>query len=191
MFICFLLIGAAYRHQFVYIYPTKPDSGGKLWVQFMKLVPACMLIGEVTIVGFLVLKMTPLAVSLMIPLLIMTILFTIYLNQKHFLMTQFLPARVAMDADYHNNHGRILDLSSFKNKYVQPEMLEKKVYPSNASLERQMAQERILEQRNQDAAVNSNQNDDGMIGGYSGLATMTSSHDGSFGSNPGVNMYNV
>lgn len=135
MFICFLLIGAAYRHQFVYIYPTKPDSGGALFVQFMKLVPSCILIGEITIAGFLGLKKTPAASALMIPLLIITILFVIYLGQQHFLMTKFLSAQQCMDEDRKNNAGRPMDLSGLKGKYVQPEMRNKKEYPTNASLE--------------------------------------------------------
>ena len=37
--VCFYFMGACYRHQFVYIYPTFPDSGGHLWVNFMRLLP--------------------------------------------------------------------------------------------------------------------------------------------------------
>jgi hypothetical protein len=135
MFICFLLIGAAYRHQFVYIYPTKPDSGGALFVQFMKLVPSCILIGEITIAGFLGLKKTPAASALMVPLLIITILFVIYLGQQHYLMTRFLSAQQCMDEDRKNNAGHPMDMSFLKGKYIQPEMRKKKDFPSNASLE--------------------------------------------------------
>jgi calcium permeable stress-gated cation channel len=45
---CFLYMGAAYRHQMVYIYPTHPDSGGKLWTRFIGILITCMLIAEVT-----------------------------------------------------------------------------------------------------------------------------------------------
>jgi len=76
---CFVYMGAAYRHQFVYvsqprperaalsasnrdtehihlycltqclqIYPTTPDSGGKLWTRFIRYTLICMLIGEIT-----------------------------------------------------------------------------------------------------------------------------------------------
>lgn len=37
--ICFFFMNACYRHQFVHIYPTFPDSGGVLWANFMKIVP--------------------------------------------------------------------------------------------------------------------------------------------------------
>lgn len=140
MFICFLLIGAAYRHQFVYIYPTKPDSGGHLYVQFMKLMPACILIGQVTIVGFLALKRAPAASALMLPLLIITVLFVVYLGQQHFKIAKFLSARQCMDADLKNKTGsRPMDMDFMRHKYMQPEMRDKKKLPSNVSFERQRA----------------------------------------------------
>jgi len=138
MFICFLLVGAAYRHQFVYIYPTKPDSGGGLYIQFMRLVPVCMLIGELTIVGFLALKKNAIASALMFPLLIITILFTMYIGQQHFKMTKFLPARECMDTDAKNNALGPMDLEFMRGKYVKPELREKKVYPRNEPLERKL-----------------------------------------------------
>jgi hypothetical protein len=33
---CFLLTGSGYRNQFFYNYPTTPDSGGKLWSNFIR-----------------------------------------------------------------------------------------------------------------------------------------------------------
>lgn len=121
--------------QFVYIYPTKPDSGGELYVQFMKLVPSCILIGEVTIAGFLALKKTPAASALMIPLLILTILFVVYLGQQHFQMTKFLSAKQCMDEDRKNNAGHPMDMAFLRAKYVQPEMQKKQDFPTNMSVE--------------------------------------------------------
>lgn len=45
---CFLYLGAAYRHQIVYIYPTLPDSGGNLWTRFIGILIICMIIAELT-----------------------------------------------------------------------------------------------------------------------------------------------
>ncbi|KAG7370337.1 protein of unknown function DUF221-domain containing protein [Nitzschia inconspicua] len=139
LFICFLLIGSAYRHQFVYIYPTKPDSGGALYVQFMKIMPTCILIGEITIAGFLALKRTPAASALLIPLLVITVLFVVYLGQQHYKLTKFLSARQCMEQDRKNNIGKPMDFEFLKGRYVQPEMREKRKYPENASLNRQRA----------------------------------------------------
>jgi len=137
MFICFAFMGSAYRHQFIFIYPTKPDSGGKLWVQFMGLVPVCLLIAELTIVGFLALKTAPVASVLMIPLLAITILWTLYMKQKHFKATNYLPGFDCVDVDRKNNTEGPMDMSFLKGLYLQPELRDKELYPTNASLKRQ------------------------------------------------------
>jgi hypothetical protein len=48
MAFCFMYMGIAYRHQFIYIYPARPDSGGKLWTSFIDVLLACLFIGEST-----------------------------------------------------------------------------------------------------------------------------------------------
>jgi hypothetical protein len=94
-----------------------------------------MMIGEVTIAGFLALKKTPVASMLMIPLLVITILFIIYINQMHYKMSFYLPTGECMDIDdKHSSRGN-LDLAFMKGKYVQPELREKKVFPKNATQE--------------------------------------------------------
>jgi hypothetical protein len=45
---CFLYMGAAYRHQMVYIYPSTPDSGGHLWTRFIGILVGCIFISEFT-----------------------------------------------------------------------------------------------------------------------------------------------
>lgn len=138
VFLCFVFMGAAYRQQFIFVYPTLPDSGGKLWVQFMQIVPTSLLIAEITIVGFLALKVAPLASSLMFPLVVITVLFNIYIRQKHFMATNFLPGWDCVEADRKNNFDGPMDMSFIGNHYMQPELRDKEVYPSNASLELQL-----------------------------------------------------
>ena len=139
LFLCFMFMGAAYRHQFIFIYPSLPDSGGKLWVQFMQLVPVCLLIAEVTILGFLTLKLAPVAFAMMIPLWIVTVLFSIYMRQKHFMATNFLPGCDCVDMDRRNNIDGPMDTTRFiSNQYLQPELRDKELHPSNASLQRQL-----------------------------------------------------
>ena len=123
--------------QFIFIYPTKPDSGGKLWVKFMNLVPVCLLIAELTIVGFLAMKTSPIASGLMIPLLVLTILWAIYMKQKHFKATNYLPGCDCVDVDQKNNLEGPMDMSFLKGLYIQPELRDKELYPTNASLQRQ------------------------------------------------------
>ena len=139
MAICFLLMGAGYRHQFVYIYPTFPDSGGKLWAKFIGILPTCMIIAQVTIVGLLALKKAAVASAMMFPLLVFTILFTFYINQKHFAMTEHLPARDCMKIDMKNGEGE-MDFSFVRGQYIQPELRETESYPENLTIEREIAQ---------------------------------------------------
>jgi hypothetical protein len=73
----------------------------------------------------------------MIPLLIITVLFVIYLGQQHFKMTKFLASSQCMDTDRKNNAGRPMDMGNMKGQYIQPELREKRKYPENASLDRQ------------------------------------------------------
>jgi hypothetical protein len=138
MFMCFTLMASGYRHQFVYIYPTFPDSGGKLWSGFLRMVPVCMIIAETTIVGMLALNKAAAASAMMIPLLVITILFTVYIHQKHFALTENLPAKDAVMSDLRNNAERAMDVTFLKEKYVQPELREREVFPENSTVEREM-----------------------------------------------------
>ena len=97
--ICFFFMSATYRHQFIYIYPTWPDSGGKMWISFFGLLPVMMIIAELAIVGMLALNKSPIASALMFPLVVVTILFSIYIKQQHFRVAAFIPARDAMLVD--------------------------------------------------------------------------------------------
>eukprot|EP00529_Nitzschia_sp_RCC80_P004580 CAMPEP_0113497682 /NCGR_PEP_ID=MMETSP0014_2-20120614/30758_1 /TAXON_ID=2857 /ORGANISM="Nitzschia sp." /LENGTH=943 /DNA_ID=CAMNT_0000391633 /DNA_START=249 /DNA_END=3080 /DNA_ORIENTATION=- /assembly_acc=CAM_ASM_000159 len=137
MFICFILMGAGYRQQFIYIYPIETDSGGRLWIKFMRLVPVFMIIAQVTLVGFLALKRTPIGSALMFPLLIITIIFTVYINQQHFAMCENLPANACVAKDDFNNYEGPMNMDFLDGQYVQPELKEKLKYPENTPLERQ------------------------------------------------------
>lgn len=48
MALCFYMLMAVFRHQFVYIYASTPDSGGRLWLKFTGVYITCILIGEIT-----------------------------------------------------------------------------------------------------------------------------------------------
>lgn len=130
--ICFFFMSASYRHQFIYIYPTFPDSGGKLWINFFSILPFIMIIAELTLVGMIALKKSPIASAMMLPLLIVTILFSIYIKQKHFEVAAFLPALDAIVSDEKNLVDGV-DLQFLQSKYLQPELREKGKAPSNTS----------------------------------------------------------
>ena len=119
---CFLYKAVLYRHQFIYIYPTTPDSGGKMWLSFMRNLPFYMLIAQVTIVGLLALKQATIGVPLMIPLIIITFLFKQYISQQHFTVPMRLPTRECVQLDAAN--GPSFEPTFAKDAYIQPELRE-------------------------------------------------------------------
>ena len=128
---CFLLLLISYRHQFVYIYSANPDSGGKVWTNFIKILMTCMLIAQFTIVGLMALKKSVIAFPLMIPLIVVTVLFNAYIRQQHFRTAEFLPSRECLKEDLRN--GPDFDLSFTKGAYLQEELRHKRKFPENLS----------------------------------------------------------
>lgn len=118
----FLFLGSVYRHQFVYNYPGTPDSGGQIWLSFMHVLLACVVIAQLTLLGFLGLKKAAIAAPMMVPLLIFTILFILYLHERHFKIGRNLPARACLRQDMENIEDEV-DFSSFKNEYKNPALM--------------------------------------------------------------------
>jgi hypothetical protein len=130
---CFIIMGFGYRHQFIYNYPTKPDSGGKLWSAFVGIALTCMLIAQITLAGMFVLKKATYATPTLVPLMIITVLFNFYIRQDHFYVTNHLPTRECLlsDRQYHKEGNR--DYSFSRGKYLQPALHSKHVYPEGWS----------------------------------------------------------
>lgn len=124
---CFLMLEALFRHQFVYIYAPQPDSGGHLWMNFIRVITTCFLIAELTIAGLMSLKGGAVAVPLMIPLIVITVLFSMYIRERHFTVATHLPTRLCLQQDQKTRHS--VDFGFLKNAYLQPEMREKESVP--------------------------------------------------------------
>jgi hypothetical protein len=141
---CFIIMISGYRHQLVYNYPPTPDSGGQLWISFFSITQTCLLIAEITLVGFLALKEATIATPLMVPLIIITILFNVYIKQRHFLVSSRLPSRAALKRDLQNQAEGPMNMSFVKGKYVQQALQSKEdIYPENFSVAREIAQQQI------------------------------------------------
>jgi hypothetical protein len=117
----FLLMGSCYRQNFIHNYPKAADSGGQLWISFVKILMTCMLVAEVTIIGFLALKKSTVAVPLMLPLIGTTVLFNIFVRQRHFRISENLPAHDCLNKDIENMENNV-DFTEFKDKYLQPSL---------------------------------------------------------------------
>jgi hypothetical protein len=128
---CFLYTMIAYKYQYIYIYPTLPDSGGQIWKNFIRILTVCLLIAQFTILGLLGLKKATIAAPLMIPLIVVQFLFNAYIGQEHFRVAENLPSRECLKVDQQN--GPDFDLSFVKGAYVQEELTAEEAYPEELS----------------------------------------------------------
>jgi len=127
--LAFGITGMVYRHQFMYIYEPI-DSGGELWAQSVKLIIASMFIAQITLFGVLGLKKSPGAVIMLMPLVIITILFTAYIRQQHYIVTKYLPSIGAIKKEK-ENVANGFDYEFLRGQYKQPALQEKHVEPEN------------------------------------------------------------
>jgi len=118
----FLFLSSVYRYQFVFNYPNSPDSGGEIWLSFMKVLLVCILIAQVTLSGFLALKKAAIAAPLLIPLIVITCLFIAYVNQCHFTTGEYLPAIACLSQDLANEDDKV-DFSELTNEYKNPALM--------------------------------------------------------------------
>lgn len=132
MFLAFLVLTLVYRHQLIYTYNRENDDGGQLWASAIMLFITCMLISETVLIGIVLLKKAFIAGILLIPLIIITILFTGYIKQQHFRVTVFAPTTLCASVDKTNGD---MDLGFLRSKYVQPALNTKDEYPDNIAIE--------------------------------------------------------
>jgi len=138
LLICFGLLNLVFRHQLIYTYSRENDDGGKLWSSAIMLLITCMIISEFTLIGIVFLKKAFIPGVLLIPLIAGTFLFTSYIKQQHFLVTQCVPSTLCSAVD---KASKDLDLSFLKEKYLQPALhvAVKEEYPDNVSSEETLA----------------------------------------------------
>ena len=92
-----------------------------------------MLIAQFTIIGLLGLKKAGIAVPLMVPLIVLTFLFNGYIRQEHFRVAEFLPTNECLATDKARTDG--VDMSKFQSSYLQDELRERTIIPSDLPLE--------------------------------------------------------
>ena len=90
-----------------------------------------------SVAGLLALKKSAIALPMMIPLLIITVLFNAYIQQQHFRVAEYLPARACTKTDV-NNYAISFNFSFLEDAYLQPELRVKKLFLDTAELEQEL-----------------------------------------------------
>lgn len=132
--VCFVLCESGYRYHFVHNQRPTPDSGGKLWVGFINVLIASMLIGEITLFGMLILKKTVYATSALAPLGVMTILFMIFEIPKRNYVADNLPTLLCVQHDKRNTDLEKKTSDFASSVYLQPALRAEPLYPEEPEL---------------------------------------------------------
>jgi hypothetical protein len=82
----------------------------------------------VTVLGLLLLKKSVLAIPLMLPLIVLTGLFSAYIRQEHFRVASFLPLRHCSNVDHERSSTEDFD-ALFGDAYLQPELQTRVLHP--------------------------------------------------------------
>lgn len=125
----FLAIGL--RNQFIFIYPVANDSGGKLWLNFQRITVICMLVAEIILLVLIMSKRSTIAAILILPLIIQTFLFKLYLNRRHYSVTRCLPMAMCSLIDGNSENEGVT--ASLKDAYLQPALKGGSAFPENYS----------------------------------------------------------
>ncbi len=140
MFVIFGMLLVTYKNQFIYIYNAKHDEGGNLWSKTVRAILLIMFIAQFTLIGIMSLKQSVVCSTLLVPLLAITSLFALYLEQEHYKVTVFLPSTICNYVDT-INEGR-LDKSFLQGQYVQPALKAKILLPNDSTNENENEEER-------------------------------------------------
>lgn len=123
-------LAVGFRHQFVCIYPIVNDSGGFIWLKFIRLPIVCMVLAEILVLfAVLLLKETFVAALLMVPLLLVSVLFHVYISKRHYMVTRYLPLAKCAVKDAQNEgvtSGWLVGAY-----FLQPALKDRVLYPDN------------------------------------------------------------
>jgi calcium permeable stress-gated cation channel len=118
----FMVLEVGFRHQFVYIYPSTLDSGGRLWMMFITIITVCMILAQLILITFMGLAKAEPQLYMLCPLVTVTGLFFVYLQQQHFRVARYLSSVTCDEIDTRTNLKSCDDseLEFLKEKYLQP-----------------------------------------------------------------------
>lgn len=122
-------MNVGFRHQMIYIYPSTPDSGGRLWLSYIHVIMWCMITASLTLGGYLALKKSSAWYVIMLPLLIVVVLFYLYIQQRHFRVAINLSSEVCHQVDTIRSYCNDLNMDERNINYRQPALKIKEIHP--------------------------------------------------------------
>lgn len=122
LFACFMILESGYRYHFIHNYKQECDSGGRLWKGFMDVLMSSIIIGQLTLIGVLLLNQAFYSVPALAPLLGITILYWITVHPKRLHVASRLPAiqAKALDKERAVARSESCNLDDLRDLYLQP-----------------------------------------------------------------------
>jgi fumarate reductase subunit D len=122
----FMFAGSVYRYQFVFNYPSIPDSGGTIWLYGMRVLLSCLVMAQLIILSVLFRADVTIIGYSMLPLFIITCIFVNNLHTNYFQIGTHLPAHMCLNQDL-TNAGNKVNFTVFTNQYKNPALLARNV----------------------------------------------------------------
>lgn len=129
---CFVILESGYRYHLIHNYPVYQDSGGRIWKGFVMVLMWSILIGQLTLIGLLLLNQAFYSVPALSPLLAFTILFMILVHPKQIRASNFLPVIQCLEVDETNLYGSI-NFAFLRDQYLQPALKTQSLEPDECS----------------------------------------------------------
>jgi len=127
LWLCFLICESGYRYNFIHNQKKTPDSGGRIFKGFTRVLLASIFIGELTLLGTMGLKQAIYAVPALAPMLIITILYATLVYPKKMEVAESLPTILSVELD-RQRESEGYELDFLKDKYLQPSLKHKFLY---------------------------------------------------------------
>lgn len=141
----FLSFEIGCRHQFIYVYPSTPDSGGRMWMSFSTIALVCMLVAELILSSYMVIAKATTQFAMMVALVVVTVLFNVYIFQKHYRVALHVSSESSVELDACNNLIGLEGYSFLKDKYLQPALIPVDEEHHSQSTDQEMAKDRVEE----------------------------------------------
>lgn len=122
MAFAFLVSEIGYRNQLIYVYPIL-DSFGQIWLQWMTILLVCAIVAEGILLCYLGIAEASAQFYMMVPLVVLSALFVVYLHQRHFRVARRLSSEDCVRFDIRNNLDETSATELFGDRYLQPALL--------------------------------------------------------------------
>ena len=118
----FQVLEIGYRYQLIHNYPRAFETGGRLWMHFIRFTMASMLVAQLTLIGLLALKQSVAAGPALGPLIGFTVLFVYLVHSELVHVSEYLPSYRCVEIDEERLESGTSNTAFCRDAYLQPSL---------------------------------------------------------------------